>query len=114
MREGGIIKNTGSFIGIIVGIVTLLSILFGIYNHFENRYAIKKEIDRQMRLLEKRLDIKIKSDYLKEMQKKIWDLEDIIEDNPNDETAKKQLKRLEFEITLFKNETNVAKNFVSM
>lgn len=78
------------FIQIVFGLVVI--IIAG-YFFIENRYAIKRE----MRMVQNRLEIKTINDDLKDVQKRIWVLEDRLNANPSDRTVKEDLRKLESE-----------------
>lgn len=64
--------------------------IFGGYFWFEKKFALANDV----KMLEQRLDYKIISDQVYSIQERIWKLEDRIKANPNDITAKEELRRL--------------------
>jgi hypothetical protein len=66
-------------IGCIVGVVGLISVSFGVYFFFENRYAHASDMTKAMESIKKlaiRLDYKIIEDQLHAVQQRIWTIED--------------------------------------
>ena len=101
--------NVNRWVAIIATGIAFISSIFAAYIHIDNRYAIKKEINRQMYAVEKKLEEKVKNDLLKETLLKIWDLEDSIGENPIDKTTIRELKRLREKKKLIENELIILK-----
>jgi hypothetical protein len=59
-------------LGIIVGILTVLGIIWGVANFIDNRYAKAGE----QKAVERRLDLKIEGDILNTKQTRLWALQD--------------------------------------
>ena len=74
----------------LVTLGTLITALFTGYFGLEKHYAKAEQLDR----LEQRFDIKIKNDFLRETNTRIWQLEDRLEQRPDDRTAKEELRKL--------------------
>jgi hypothetical protein len=109
-EKDGTLSRMGLIIAIIAGLVAFTGAIIAVYNYFENRYIdIKKELIMQMRVVEIRLELKMRNDTLEDLQEKVWALEDESENDPNNKTLKYDLKRrmedkksLEEEIFLLK------------
>lgn len=57
---------------VVITIVTLISIVFGVYFYNEKRYALAAELN----LVAERLDQKISEDRSNNLQQRIWKIED--------------------------------------
>ncbi len=79
-------------------IMAILSAAFAVYLHFENRYAIKAEINKQMRLVEIRLEIKITEDQLKDTEERMTVLNSRLKKNRSNITAKEGVVSLKSKI----------------
>ena len=93
----------------ITAVLSLVGIFILGYIYIEKRYALDEELkatqkqleryalDEELKATQKQLDIKINSDYLKEIRVRIWTLEERIDKNPDDITAKEELRKLKEE-----------------
>lgn len=88
-------------IAVIIGILTIIGIVFGIHRYMENRYALAQEVkqeikkvDQKVEKTDQRLDYKILSDQSNEIQKRIWIIEDRYQKKPMEETVKEELNTL--------------------
>lgn len=77
----------------LITMATFTSVLFGGFFWIEGRYAKADQVSQ----LERRLDIKVKSDFLQQTQSRIWQLEDRLKAQPNDTTATEDLRKLNVE-----------------
>lgn len=59
-------------IGILGTLATIIGITWGAYSFLDSKYALAEE----MKLIEKRLDIKILEDNISHLQNRIWSIED--------------------------------------
>jgi hypothetical protein len=83
--------------------------VFGGYLFFEQRYVkaeVLQKLEAKFAQLDCRLDLKIRNDVIDQTQKRVWDLQDRIEKNPNDKTAKDDLRDLEPKLEKLKQEYN--------
>jgi len=74
----------------IITLVTFITLVFGGFFWFEKHYASAEEHDQ----LEQRFEIKIRNDILRETNARVWQLEDRVNDKPDDITAKEEPRRL--------------------
>jgi hypothetical protein len=65
-------KTIKETIAVIIGILTIIGIVFGVNSYIANRYALAEDV----RKVEKRLDYKITDDQLQATQERMWKLED--------------------------------------
>jgi hypothetical protein len=65
-------KTIKETIAVIIGILTIIGIVFGVNSYIANRYALAEDV----RKVEKRLDYKIADDQLQATQERMWKLED--------------------------------------
>ena len=87
---GGWVKNN---VAPLVTLATLFSVLFGAYFWLENHYARAEQVAQ----LEQRFEIKVTSDFLRETNARIWQLEDRLQAQPDDLTAKEEHRKLKEE-----------------
>ena len=73
-----------------ITLASFITILFGGFFWLENHYASASELAQ----LEQRFEIKIRSDSLRETNARIWQLEERLQKNPDDITAKEDLRKL--------------------
>lgn len=83
----------GKLLGALVSVVTLIGFAFGAYFFIENNYAKAEEVQK----IEQRLEYKIKSDQRKEIQQRLWQLEDRYEKKSMPETTKEEYRKLQDE-----------------
>lgn len=88
--EYGLGSRVKRIISPTITLATFITILFGGFFWLENHYASASELAQ----LEQRFEIKIRSDSLRETNARIWQLEERLQENPNDITAKEDLKKL--------------------
>ena len=98
--------KTHNFFPIVLSIITIISITFGIYFHFEKKFALAEEVRR----IEQRLDYKIKSDIFNATQQRIWQIEDRFKNIPMDTTTAEELRKLQIEKEELKKELDVIRN----
>jgi hypothetical protein len=82
----------------LVTLLTLIGLVFGGYLFFESRYVKAEDLHKletKFAQLDCRLDLKIRNDVIDQTQKRVWDLQDRLEKNPNDTTVKGDLRELE-------------------
>jgi hypothetical protein len=82
-------------VGGIIGVFTLFGILWRGYQYLEVRYALNTALaqtNKNIEQTQKDLAIHKLENYLRDLQQKIWNLEDRLEKKPNDVTAKKELR----------------------
>jgi ribosomal protein S15P/S13E len=96
----------------ITTLIVFTASIFGVYFWLENHYAQSEELQlleqkytkelqllaRSHRELERRYEIGIRQDHRRYLQERIWQLEDRLEQNPNDITAKRELKKYQEDI----------------
>ena len=108
------IKKTSAFIAQVGAFLTpfavVISIAFAAYFWADSRYVHK---DPDFSVLEQRLDIKIKSDFLQQTNARIWTLEDRLQQTPNDLTANEELRRLREEKKASEAELMAIKNSIT-
>lgn len=75
-------------VGVIVAIISIIAAFFTSYQFVDNRYALKKKLI----LIENRLERKIINDDLTQLQNRIWNLEDRLDERPNDKTLKEEIR----------------------
>lgn len=95
MRENRILS-------ILVSVGTLLGIAFGAYFYIDSNYAKAAEMQK----IEQRLDYKIKSDQSKEVQQRIWLLEDRYYHKNMPESTKEEYRELKEEKKTLEGELN--------
>jgi hypothetical protein len=71
-------------------LATLITVVFTGYFWLEGHYASAEELAQ----LETRFEIKINNDLLQSTNTRIWQLEDRLQDRPDDMTAKEELREL--------------------
>jgi hypothetical protein len=77
----------------LVTLTTFITIFFGGFLWIEGRYASAEQLAQ----LEQRFEMKIRSDSLREIDTRRWQLQDRLEKNPQDQTAKEDLRQLDAE-----------------
>lgn len=85
----------------IIGLITIIGIVFSAYFFVDNKYAKAGEV----RQLEQRFEHKITTDALKSTQNRLWQLEDKYGSDINkirDSGVKKEMKELKEEIEMQK------------
>jgi hypothetical protein len=96
--EGEKIMKTISCIGSVLG---LIAMCFGIYFWAEGNYASAetvKQVRAEQKMLEQRLDYKIKTDQEQSIRERIWKLKDRFGTNPKDPAIKEELRQLETDL----------------
>ena len=86
----------------LVSILTILGFAFASYFYVESTYAKGEEVQK----IEQRLEYKIKSDQGKEIQQRLWLLEDRYEKKPMAETIKEEYRKLQEEKKSIDNDLN--------
>lgn len=74
----------------LIAIITLIGIVFSIYFYMEKRYALAEDVQK----LEQRLDYKITTDQLKDVQNRMWVLEDRYYKKEMSDSTKEEYRRL--------------------
>lgn len=92
----------GRILSALVSVVTIVGIAFGAYFYIEGNYAKAAEVQK----IEQRLEYKIKSDQGKEVQQRLWLLEDRYEKKPMAETIKEEYRKLQEEKKAIDNDLN--------
>jgi hypothetical protein len=90
--------KTISCIGSIIG---LIAMCFGIYFWANNNYASAetvKQLRVEQKMIEQRLDYKIKTDQEQSIRERIWKLKDRFGLNPKDLAIKEELRNLEADL----------------
>lgn len=85
----------------IIGLITIIGIIFSVYFFMDNKYAKAEEVKQ----LEQRFEHKITSDALKATQNRLWQLEDKYGrdiDKIKDSDVRKEMKELREEIEMQK------------
>ena len=84
--------TTGEIIQLILGILAIITIVFGAYFYMEARYAKAEEnkkdhesVSTGMKKMSERLDYKIVSDQCKETEQRIYRIEDRMRGKPIDQ-----------------------------
>lgn len=90
-----------------IALATFITILFSGFFWLENHYASASELAQ----LEQRFEIKIRSDSLRETNARIWQLEERLQENPNDITAKEDLRELKADKDKIENELDALKPY---
>lgn len=80
-------------IEIVLAILMIVGVAIGGYIYFEERYAL----DRELKELDTRFEMKVINDHIKELNNKIWQLEKSIMDNPNNTSVKEKIRELKDE-----------------
>ncbi len=93
---------------IIGAIVALVVVIIGGYMFIENRYALKNQLEK----IEIRLEMKIVSDNIHQIQNRVWDIQDRLSENPGDKTAKEEVRELKEKKKNFENELNVLRQSI--
>lgn len=75
----------------LITLAAFISTLFAGYFWLDSRYAKAAELEQ----LEQRFEIKMTSDAIRETNARIWQLEDRLQQRPDDLTAKKELRKLQ-------------------
>lgn len=101
------IAQVGAFLS---PFAVVIGIVFAGYFWADSRYVHK---DPDFSVLEQRLDIKIKSDFLQQTNARIWTLEDRLKQTPNDVTANEELRRLREEKNASEAELLAIKNSIT-
>lgn len=86
------LSNSG-VLTILVSLGSILGMAFGAYFYIETNYA-KAAVVAQV---EQRLDYKIKSDQSKEIQQRIWQLDDRYESKEMPESTKEEYRKIQEE-----------------
>jgi hypothetical protein len=87
----------------IIALVGLITAIFTGYFWMENRYARAEAVEN----LQQRFELKLKEDTLAQVQERIWKLKDRLDRQPNDTTAKEQLRELEVQKSKLDREIDV-------
>lgn len=85
----------------IIGLITIVGIVFSVYFFVDNKYAKAGEV----RQLEQRFEHKITTDSLKATQNRLWQLEDKYGrdiDKVKDSDVRKEMKELKEDIEMQK------------
>jgi hypothetical protein len=75
----------------IVGVIAILSALFGVYSYMDTKYALAAELNE----IKKRLDYKITTDQLNSTQERIWRLEDRAQGKRMDSITNEEYRKLQ-------------------
>jgi hypothetical protein len=89
----------------IISIITLISLCFGGYFWLDTHYASAQQVKQ----VEQRLDYKIKSDQVKSMQDRIWQIDDRCTLKPTqcDVTVKEEKRKLQSDLETAKEQMKV-------
>ncbi len=87
-------------VSLILGLCALLTVAFGVYFHFEKRYALAQEFNA----FRKDIQYQMKSNQTISISQRLWVLEDRLKKNPNDTTASEEYTRLKNEKVLLEGE----------
>lgn len=82
-------KTIKETIAVIIGILTIIGIVFGVNSYISNRYALAEDVKK----VEKRLDYKIADDQLQATQERMWKLEDRNKNNQIEKWAEPDKER---------------------
>ena len=100
----------------ISAIVGLIGVAFGAYFFVDSRYALAEELkhtketsETRIHSLERRLEIKIKGDAIRQIQERVWKLEDRQVNNPADESLKSEIRLLSTEKEALSKELDLMK-----
>jgi len=83
--------NPNKIIAALTPIATLVVAIFGLYFWVDGHYV---HLTPEFKSLEKRFEVKEKSDYIREINTRIWSLEDELKKNPSNQAAEGELRRL--------------------
>ncbi len=97
-------KRNG-LVSLLVALGALGSIAFGAYFYIDDRYAKAGDV----KLIERRLDQKIKADRFEKVQERIWKLEDRYEKRPMPESVKEEYRSLKSEKEALDNNIKIMK-----
>jgi len=75
----------------VIALSLLMGTAFGLFFWFENRYCLAQEF----RLFAQGTKYELKSLQLERLNERRWQLEERVEQKPEDKTAKEDLKRIE-------------------
>ena len=93
--------NLNKLLTILSPVATIIVAVFGLYFWVEARYVHVtpefKDLEKRHNGLEKRVEQKVKSDHVQQINERIWDLEDRLEKDPSDQTAKEEIRSLKEE-----------------
>ncbi len=89
-ESSGLHQRVARSVAPLVTVATFVALLFGGFFWIDGQYARAQ----QFRQLEQRFEAKVTSDFLQQTQARIWQLEDRVQQRPNDVTAKEELRRL--------------------
>lgn len=78
----------------IIGLMTLIGIIFSVYFWMDDRYANAETVKK----IEQRLDYKIKSDQAQSIRERIWRIEDKFGSTPSNPIVKEELRKLQFDL----------------
>jgi hypothetical protein len=78
----------------IISIMTLIGMCFGVYFWANTQYASAETV----KMIEQRLDYKIKTDQEQSIRERIWKLKDRFGTNPKDPAIKEELRQLETDL----------------
>lgn len=82
----------------IVTLASLVGIAFSAYFYIDSRYALA----RDLQLVEVRLEQKINSDQINNLQRRIWSIEDRYSDVQMPETVAEELRELKLQLEQLK------------
>ena len=85
--------SSNTVLTVLVSVGSILGMAFAAYFYIETNYA-KAAVVAQV---EQRLDYKIKSDQSKEIQQRIWQLDDRYEEKQMPETVKEEYRKIQEE-----------------
>jgi len=90
----------------IITLVTLIGVIFTGYFWLDNRYARAEAVAQ----LNQRFELKLKEDTRTQIQEGMWKLQDRLVQQPNDTTAKEQLREYEVQKSNLDKEIDVLRN----
>jgi hypothetical protein len=78
---------------IIISLIVIVSACFGVFFWSVNYFCLAEEFKD----FKKTVEYRFKSDQIYKTNERIWQLEERVKKSPSDETAAKELKRLDVE-----------------
>jgi hypothetical protein len=90
-------------IGVILGIIAILTFMYGMSKWVDSRYALAAE----MKQIQQRLDYKIASDQQQSVQQRIWTIEDRYKNQKMPETVNESYRDLLEQKRLIENKLKV-------
>ncbi len=100
--DTGFIIKWETWVGVIIGILTIVGAIFGAFIFLDTRFAKEEKVEHvQMNVdqVGKRLDIKIVNDKFQAIQQRVWNLKDRYGDKLEnaEQTIKEEYRNLEIQ-----------------